>query len=261
MSSSSPILQTTNLTKSFGGRQSLAGISFDVHRQECLGIIGPNGAGKTTLFNLLTGFYTPTTGSIFWQQKPIHGSSPAAIARLGIARTFQNIRLFKQLTVLENVRIAYDSHLNYTPLGALFRTPFAHHQEKASNKKSLELLEMLGMEKMAQQTAGSLPYGFQRRLEIARALALNPKLLLLDEPVAGMNEHEMEKILELLRWVHREFSSTFILIEHHMDFVMELCHRLLVLDFGSLIAEGSPAEIKSNQRVIEAYLGTGSEGN
>jgi len=253
---SSPILQTTNLTKSFGGRQSLADVSFHVHPQECLGIIGPNGAGKTTLFNLLTGFYTPTTGTIFWQQNPIQSRSPAAIARLGIARTFQNIRLFKQLSVLENVRIAYDSHLNYTPFGALLRTPFARHQEKGSSKKALELLDMLGMADLREQPAGSLPYGFQRRLEIARALALNPKLLLLDEPVAGMNEHEMEKILELLRWVHREFSSTFILIEHHMDFIMELCPRLLVLDFGSLIAEGSPSEIKKNQRVIEAYLGT-----
>lgn len=252
---SSPILQISNLTKSFGGRQSLADVSFHVHPQECLGIIGPNGAGKTTLFNLLTGFYKPTAGSIFWQQKPIQGFSPTAIARLGIARTFQNIRLFKQLSVLENVRIAYDSRLNYTPMGALLRTPFARGQEKNSNKAALELLEMLGMTEMAQQPAGSLPYGFQRRLEIARALALNPKLLLLDEPVAGMNEQEMGKILELLRWVQQEFSSTFILIEHHMRFVMELCPRLLVLDFGSLIAEGSPNEIKKNQRVIEAYLG------
>lgn len=252
---SSSILKTTNLTKSFGGRQSLAGLSFYVQPQECLGIIGPNGAGKTTLFNLLTGFYQPTSGTIFWQEKPIHTSSPAAIARLGIARTFQNIRLFKQLSVLENVRIAYDSRLNYTPLGALLRTPFARNQEKTSNKKALELLDMLGMVHMSQQTAGSLPYGFQRRLEIARALALNPKLLLLDEPVAGMNEHEMAQILDLLRWVQREFSSTFILIEHHMGFVTELCSRLLVLDFGSLIAEGSPSEIKNNPRVIEAYLG------
>lgn len=256
MANFSPILETTNLTKSFGGRQSLANVSFQVHPQECLGIIGPNGAGKTTLFNLLTGFYTPTAGAIFWEQQPIQGSSPGTIARLGIARTFQNIRLFKQLSVLENIRIAYDSHLNYTGLGALLRSPYMRHQEKISTKKALELLDMFSMVDMAQQSAGSLPYGFQRRLEIARALALNPKLLLLDEPVAGMNEHETQKILDLLLWVQREFSSTFILIEHHMDFLMELCPRLLVLDFGSLIAEGSPSEIKKNQRVIEAYLGT-----
>ena len=256
MTNPSPILKISNLTKSFGGRQSLADVSFHVHSQECLGVIGPNGAGKTTLFNLLTGFYHPTSGTIFWQEKAIHGCSPAAIARQGIARTFQNIRLFKQLSVLENVRIAYDSRLNYTPLGALLRTPLTRHQESTSNKAALELLGMLGMADMAQQAAGSLPYGFQRRLEIARALALNPKLLLLDEPVAGMNEHEITEVLDLLRWVQREFSSTFILIEHHMGFVMELCPRLLVLDFGSLIAEGSPAEIKNNQRVIEAYLGT-----
>ncbi len=258
MDATSPILKTTNLSKSFGGRQSLANLSFHIQPQECLGIIGPNGAGKTTLFNLLTGFYTPTEGSIFWQQKPIHGSSPAIIARLGIARTFQNIRLFKQLSVLENVRIAYDSRLSYTPVGALLRTPFTRSQEKISNKKALELLDMLGMADAAEQPAGGLPYGFQRRLEIARALALDPKLLLLDEPVAGMNEQEIAKVLELLRWVQREFSSTFILIEHHMGFVMELCSRLLVLDFGSLIAEGLPTEIKNNKRVIEAYLGTES---
>lgn len=255
MDSPSPILQTINLTKNFGGRQSLAGISFHIQPQECVGIIGPNGAGKTTLFNLLSGFYTPTTGSIFWQEQPIHGFSPARIARLGIARTFQNIRLFKQLSVLENVRIAYDSHLNYTPIGALLRTSGVRCQEQNSNKKSFELLDMFGMADAAEQRAGSLPYGFQRRLEIARALALNPKLLLLDEPVAGMNEHEMDQVLDLLRWVQREFSSTLILIEHHMQFVMELCPRLLVLDFGCLIAEGSPSEIKKNQRVIDAYLG------
>ncbi len=253
---SAPILQTTNLSKSFGGRQSLTDLSFNVHPKECLGIIGPNGAGKTTLFNLLTGFYTPTTGTILWNQKPIQGASPAAIARLGIARTFQNIRLFKQLSVLENVRIAYDTHLNYTSIAALLQTPFARAQEKKSRQAALDLLDVLGIAKIANHTAGSLPYGLQRRLEIARALALNPKLLLLDEPVAGMNEHEIAEILELLRSLQREFSSTFILIEHHMGFVMELCPRLLVLDFGSLIAEGSPSEIKSNQRVIEAYLGT-----
>ena len=259
MHSPSPILKISNLTKNFGGRQGIADFSFHVESQECLGVIGPNGAGKTTLFNLLTGFYHPTSGSIFWQEKAIHGCSPAWIARQGIARTFQNIRLFKQLSVLENVRIAYDSHLSYTPLGALLRTPCARQQESGSNKAALELLGMLGMADMAQQKAGSLSYGFQRRLEIARALALNPKLLLLDEPVAGMNEHEMAQVLDLLRWVQREFSSTFILIEHHMGFVMELCQRLLVLDFGSLIAEGSPSEIKKNQRVIEAYLGTEQE--
>lgn len=256
MSTLLPLLETRNLTKSFGGRQSLADVSFSLHAQECLGVIGPNGAGKTTLFNLLTGFYAPTTGQILWQQKPIQGTSPAAITRLGIARTFQNIRLFKQLTVLENVKIAYDSHLNYSPWGALLRTPATYHQEKKAHKTALELLDMLGMADMAFRPAGNLPYGFQRRLEIARALALNPKLLLLDEPVAGMNDQEMAQILDLLRWVHREFSSTFILIEHHMGFVMELCSRLLVLDFGSLIAEGNPTEIKKNPRVIEAYLGT-----
>ena len=256
MSLTAPILKIGNLTKNFGGRQGITDLSFHLDAQECLGIIGPNGAGKTTLFNLLTGFYKPTTGSILWQGEPIHGRSPAAIAQLGIARTFQNIRLFKQLSVLENVRIAYDSRLNYTPLGALFQTASANDQERSSNRAALELLAMFEMADFAAQPAGSLSYGFQRRLEIARALALHPQLLLLDEPVAGMNENEIAKVLDLLRWVQREFSSTFILIEHHIGFVMELCPRLLVLDFGSLIAEGSPDEIKKNRRVIEAYLGT-----
>ena len=249
------LLQTTNLTKSFGGRKSIADLSLQVHQQECLGIIGPNGAGKTTLFNLLTGIYSPTSGSIFWQGQPIHGMSPAAIARLGMARTFQNIRLFKQLSVLENVRIAYDSQLTYHPLTALFQGSSARRQEEQSTKASLELLDMFGMADLATHAAGSLPYGFQRRLEIARALALNPRLLLLDEPVAGMNENEMLQVVELLRWVQKEFSSTIILIEHHMDFVMELCQRLIVLDFGSLLAQGTPTEIRSNHRVIDAYLG------
>ena len=255
--SAEPLLTISHLSKSFGGRQSLADISLHVNGGECLGVVGPNGAGKTTLFNLLTGIYAPCSGTIFWESKPIQGLPPARIARMGIARTFQNVRLFKQLTVLENVRIAYDSRLTYGPLSGLLHGPQARSQEKKSAAASAELLEMFGMGDLLEEKAGNLSYGFQRRLEIARALALNPRLLLLDEPVAGMNETEMLQVIELLRWVQKEFSSTLILIEHHMPFVMELCHRLVVLNFGSLLAQGIPSDIRNDRRVIEAYLGEG----
>ena len=250
-----PLLQTLNLAKSFGGCQSIIDLSLQLRSNECLGIIGPNGAGKTTLFNLLTGIYAPTSGCILWQEKAIHGMTPAHIARLGIARTFQNIRLFKQLTVLENVRIAYDMHLTYSPLSALLRNGRTRLEEKKSTSSARELISMFGMSGFEEEKAGSLSYGYQRRLEIARALALNPRLLLLDEPVAGMNDTEMLEVIELLRWVQKEFSSTLIIIEHHMPFVMELCNRLIVLNFGSLLAEGTPSEIRHDHRVIEAYLG------
>lgn len=256
-STSSILLETSHLTKNFGGRKSLADVSLHVNEGECLGIIGPNGAGKTTLFNLLTGIYAPCSGLISWLGNPIQGMDPAHIARLGIARTFQNIRLFKQLSVLENVRIAYDSRLTYGPLNALLRAPLTRIEEKKSMKAASELLATFGMSNLLDEKAGNLSYGFQRRLEIARALALNPKLILLDEPVAGMNETEMLNIIELLRWVQREFYSTLILIEHHMPFIMELSHRLIVLNFGSLLAQGSPSEIQKDQRVIDAYLGGG----
>lgn len=256
-SSQTSLLEVEGLSKSFGGRQSLADVSLYTNQGECLGVIGPNGAGKTTLFNLLTGIYAPCRGTITWLGKPIHGLPPASIARLGIARTFQNIRLFKQLTVLENVQIAHDAHLKYGALSALLQGRLMRAQEKKSLAFSREVLAKFGMSHLLHEKAANLPYGFQRRLEIVRALALNPKLILLDEPVAGMNETEMFTIVELLRWVQQEFSSTLILIEHHMPFVMELCHRLVVLNFGSVLAEGTPLEIRSNRHVIDAYLGEG----
>ncbi|MCF7729668.1 MAG: ABC transporter ATP-binding protein [Chthoniobacterales bacterium] len=248
-------LKVALLNKNFGGQRSIIDLSFHLNPKECLGIIGPNGAGKTTLFNLLSGIIPSTSGSIIWLNQEIQKKSAVQISYLGIARTFQNIRLFKQLTVLENIRIAYDTQLTYTPLDALLRSPHAIKEEKKSIHASMELLDLFSMTSLAYEAAGGLSYGDQRRLEIARALALRPRLLLLDEPAAGMNEAEMNKLMELLRWIQKEFTLSMLLIEHHMPFIMGLCNRMLVLDFGQLIAEGTPEEIRQNRRVIEAYLG------
>ncbi|MBX9742497.1 MAG: ABC transporter ATP-binding protein [Chthoniobacterales bacterium] len=254
-----PLLQACHLHKNFGGQQSIIDLSFHINEKECLGIIGPNGAGKTTLFNLITGMVPASSGIILWQGHPIEKKSGAQLARLGIARTFQNIRLFKQLSVLENIQIAYDSQLTYSVLGSLFSFSQKNLQEKKSIAAAMDLLAMFEMTDVAHEPASSLPYGFQRRLEIARALALNPRLLLLDEPVAGMNSTEAAKIMELLRWIQKEFSSTLLIIEHHLPFIMELCNRLLVLNFGSLIADGAPSQIKTNPAVISAYLGNDND--
>jgi branched-chain amino acid transport system ATP-binding protein len=248
-------LKVSLLNKSFGGQRSIIDLSFHLNPKECLGIIGPNGAGKTTLFNLLSGIIPATSGSIIWLNQEIQKKSSVQISYLGIARTFQNIRLFKQLSVLENIRIAYDTQLTYTPLDALLRTPLAIKEEKKSIHAAMELLDLFSMTSLANEAAGGLSYGDQRRLEIARALALRPRLLLLDEPAAGMNEAEMNRLMELLRWIQKEFTLSMLLIEHHMPFIMGLCNRMLVLDFGQLIAEGTPEEIRQNRRVIEAYLG------
>lgn len=259
MNSSPPLLQAYHLHKNFGGQQSIIDLSFHLHEGECLGIIGPNGAGKTTLFNLLTGMLPVSSGTIFWEGQSIEKKEVAQFARLGIARTFQNIRLFQQLTVLENIQIAGDSQLTYSAWKSLLPSSQKRLQEKKSLAAAMDLLALFEMTAMAHEPASSLPYGFQRRLEIARALALNPRLLLLDEPVAGMNDTEAAKIMKLLRWIQKEFSSTILIIEHHLSFMMELCNRLLVLNFGSLIAEGTPSEISNNPAVISAYLGNSEE--
>ena len=253
------LLETRNLTRQFGGLRAISDLSLAVNTGEILGVIGPNGAGKTTLFNLLTGIYPPSSGDILYNGSSIAGLLPSQIARLGVARTFQNIRLFRQLSVLENTRIAYDSQLAYSPVDALLRTPRARRREVESIDASMELLELFELGSMADECAGDLSYGSQRRLEIVRALALKPTLLLLDEPAAGMNPSEAMQLLDFIRWVHGKFSLTIVLIEHHMQMVMALCDRIEVIEFGVRIAGGKPEEIKTNARVIEAYLGVEGE--
>ena len=249
------LLELQGVTKRFGGLCAVSDCSLKVLRGKTHGVIGPNGAGKTTVFNLITGIYRPTEGNILFCGENITGLRPNQIARHGIGRTFQNIRLFKNLTVLENVRIAFDVHVRYTTFEALFSLPRARKGEADSVEQSMELLRKLELDDSAYLVARHLPYGFQRRLEIARALALRPAILLLDEPAAGMNPAESERLAEFLLWVRDTFHVTILLIEHHMKLVMGICDSITVLDFGVTIAEGTAQEVRSNPRVIEAYLG------
>ncbi len=249
------LLEVRNLTRKFGGLSAVSNFSIDLSSHEIAGIIGPNGAGKTTVFNLITGVYRPTSGSIRLNRIELAGLAPSRIALLGIARTFQNIRLFKDLSVLDNVRTAHYSHARYGPLAALFRLASCRDEEMKITDHSMELLALFGLDRHADERARSLPYGLQRRLEIARALATRPMLLLLDEPAAGMNAGEVAQLMDLIRWVRSEFKVTILLIEHQMQLVMNVCERVLVLDFGVTIAEGKPGEVRSNRRVLEAYLG------
>ncbi len=249
------LLKTDNITMRFGGLTAVNEFHIAIEPGEIVGLIGPNGAGKTTVYNMVTGIYTPTEGNIYFKDKKITGLKPNQIAERGIARTFQNIRLLKNLSVLDNVMIGTHLRLQSSLFSAIFRLPGYKNEEKRLYEKAYQLLERVELNEYANEKAGSLPYGKQRKLEIARALATDPELLLLDEPAAGMNPQESSELVDFIRQIRDDFQITIFLIEHDMKVVMEICERILVLDYGITIAEGKPEEIKNNPEVIKAYLG------
>lgn len=249
------MLEIKNLGISFGGLKAVQDFDITIEKEQLYGLIGPNGAGKTTVFNLLTGVYRPDTGKILLNGNDITGKSIIDINKAGVARTFQNIRLFKELTVIENVKVGLHNHHHYSTIEGILRLPKYHKVEKEIEEKAMELLKIFGLEKEAQYKASNLPYGKQRKLEIARALATDPCLLLLDEPAAGMNPNETKELMDTIRFVREQFHMTILLIEHDMKLVSGICEKLTVLNFGQILAQGSTAEVLKDPQVITAYLG------
>lgn len=249
------LLKVDNVSMVFGGLRAVSNLSMHIDEGELIGLIGPNGAGKTTAFNMITGVYTPTEGKVYFNGQQSSGKKSYQVTQMGMARTFQNIRLFSELSVIDNVKIAYNMHVTYNLADAIVRDGKYLSEEEYITQKALDLLKIFHLEEEAHEVAKNLPYGKQRRLEIARALATEPKLLLLDEPAAGMNPQETKELMEMIRWIRKEFNLSILLIEHDMGLVMGVCERIYVLEYGMKIAEGTPDEIKQNARVIEAYLG------
>ncbi len=250
-----PLLEVKDMTHYFGGLRAVHGFNLTIEPGQIRGLIGPNGAGKTTVFNLITGVYTPTQGSIMLEGQNIKGMKTHKIASRGLGRTFQNLLLWRHMNVIDHIRMAHYSQLSYGLFGAFFGTPACRREEEEVRENSRKLMEIFDISQFGQHIVGNLPYGAQRRVEMARAMATNPKILFLDEPTAGMTPDELIRMIEIIRQVHRDFGVAIFLIEHRMKFVMELCESIQTLVFGEIIAEGPPEEIQNNQKVIEAYLG------